>query len=98
MNFTIRNTLTTEIEGNLRLSPFELLKMKLIVSIRSIVIEKEELETDQEIVMKFNFMDYHNRTLKLSYGKQVTWQSYRLAPSHTYVSYTNHIIPENQTV
>lgn len=67
--------------------------MKLIVSIRSICIEKEELESDKDIILKFNFMDHPNPTLKLSYGKKVTWQSYSLAPNHTYVAYTNYIIP-----
>jgi hypothetical protein len=88
LNFTIRKTLNTKIEADLFWSPFESLKLVLVVTLRSILIEEEGKATSS---MHFNLMGNDNSWMTISYTKERSFGDYMISPAKTYANYSNSL-------
>lgn len=88
LTYTVRKFLSAAIEGHLTWSPFELITIYLIVTVRSLLVERAEPSAVQEVV-RFNLMDHEDVFLKMSFTREDEFGNYRLANSLVNARYLN---------
>jgi hypothetical protein len=86
LSFTIRKNLKCKIDCNFFWSPFELIYLVLVVTIRSMILTHPK--THSGITIRFNLMDHESRSLKISYTKEDEFGNYKLASKKLKVYYS----------
>jgi hypothetical protein len=90
LSFTIRKKLKAKVECNFFWSPFELIYLALVVTIRSLNIDNP-LDAAKPILIRFNLMDHPSRFVKVSHTREDTFGNYRMAPFKLRVHYSSEL-------
>jgi len=87
VSFTLRREFTTGVESKYFLWPFEMVKLLLVVTVRSLSVENP-MHLGRPILLRFNCMDHPDRNIKFSYNPALSIGSYCLAPKNIAVFYS----------